>query len=145
MLMKPQFPPAMSHLLIQICRAHRYNAEIALNELGLHTGQEMILFQLWDEEGITPTQIAETLCVEPPTVTKMLQRLEKSGFVERRPDPEDGRISRIYLTSEGKSLQIPVQQVWNRLEAQTINGLSDMEQALLKRLLLQIQGNLASE
>lgn len=105
----------------------------------------MILFQLWEEEGITPTQIAETLCVEPPTVTKMLQRLEKSGFVDRRPDPEDGRISRVYLTPEGKSLQIPVQQVWNRLEAQTIAGLSDMEQALLKRLLLQIQGNLSAE
>lgn len=143
--MKSEFPPEMSHLLIQICRAHRYNAEIALNALGLHTGQEMILFQLWEEEGITPTQIAETLCVEPPTVTKMLQRLEKSGFVERRPDPEDGRISRVYLTPEGKSLQIPVQQVWNRLEAQTIAGLSDMEQALLKRLLLQIQGNLSAE
>lgn len=143
--MKSDFPPEMSHLLIQICRAHRYNAEIALNVLGLHTGQEMILFQLWEEEGITPTQIAETLCVEPPTVTKMLQRLEKSGFIERRPDPDDGRISRIYLTSEGKSLQIPVQDVWNRLEAQTINGLSDMEQALLKRLLLQIQRNLSSE
>lgn len=143
--MKSEFPPEMSHLLIQICRAHRYNAEIALNALGLHTGQEMILFQLWEEEGITPTQIAETLCVEPPTVTKMLQRLEKSGFVDRRPDPEDGRISRVYLTPEGKSLQIPVQQVWNRLEAQTIAGLSDMEQALLKRLLLQIQGNLSAE
>ena len=143
--MKSGFPPEMSHLLIQICRAHRYNAEIALNALGLHTGQEMILFQLWEQEGITPSQIAETLCVEPPTVTKMLQRLEKSGFVERRPDVEDGRISRVYLTAEGKSLKIPVQQVWNRLEAQTIGGLSDMEQALLKRLLLQIQGNLATE
>lgn len=139
------FPPEISHLLIQICRAHRYNAEIALNALGLHTGQEMILFQLWEKEGITQSQIAETLCVEAPTVTKMLQRLEKSGFVERRPDPDDGRVSRVYLTSAGKSLEEPVQAVWKQLEAQTIAGLSDMEQGLLKRLLLQIQANLTNE
>ena len=139
------FPPAISHLLIQICRSHRYNAEIALNALGLHTGQEMILFQLWEEEGITQSKIAENLCIEAPTVTKMLQRLEKAGFVERRQDPEDGRISRVYLTPEGKSLQIPVEQVWQKLEEQTITGLSDMEQALLQRLLLQIQDNLSDK
>lgn len=133
----------LSGLIIQACRAHRNYAESAMNALGLHTGQEMILFQLWREEGLTPSQFASTLCVEPPTVTKMLQRLEAAGFVERKQDSDDARVSRVYLTPAGRALEQPVCEVWTRLEAQTTQGISEVEQALLARLLRQMAENLA--
>lgn len=132
----------ISYSLIQISKAHRRRAEIALGELGLYPGQEMILFQLWAEEGVTQSHLVENLCVEPPTVTKTLQRLERAGFVERRQDADDARITRVYLTPQGRELQAPVQQIWEELEAATIGGLSEIEQALLRRLLMQVQNNL---
>jgi len=122
---------------------HRQRAEEALNKLGLYAGQEMTLLQLWIEEGLPQTQLAASMRVEPPTATKMLQRMEQAGFIERRPDLEDARVSRVYLTERGRSLEQPVLEVWKELEAQTVAGLSATEQALLYRLLLQVSSNLS--
>ena len=129
--------------VLQIHKAHRSRAEAALNKLGLHTGQEMLLLQLWIEEGIPQSQLAASMEVETPTATKMLQRMERAGLIERRPDPEDARISRVYLTERGRALEQPVLDVWKQLEAQTVAGLSLTEQALLHRLLMQILTNLS--
>ena len=129
--------------VLQIHKAHRQRAEAALNKLGIHTGQEMILLQLWIEEGIPQSQLAASMEVEPPTATKMLQRMERTGLIERRTDPEDARVSRVYLTARGRALEQPVLNVWKQLEAQTVAGLSLTEQALLHRLLMQVLTNLS--
>lgn len=128
--------------LLQVHRAHRSRAEAALNELGLYTGQEMLLFTLWEEEGLTQSQLVEKLCVEPPTVTRTLQRLQQAGIVERRPDPEDGRVTRVFLTHKGRSLQKEVRDIWENLDKLTTQGLSEVEVALLRRLLDLISVNL---
>jgi DNA-binding MarR family transcriptional regulator len=47
------------------------------------------------------------------------------------------------LTERGRALEQPVLEVWKQLEAQTVAGLSDTEQALLRRLLMQVSTNLA--
>lgn len=129
--------------ILQVHKAHRARAEAALNQLSLHTGQEMLLLRLWSEEGIPTSQLAAAMGVEPPTATKMLQRMERTGLIERRPDPEDARISRVYLTQRGRALEQPVLEVWKQLEAQTVAGLSPTEQALLRRLLMQVAANLS--
>jgi DNA-binding MarR family transcriptional regulator len=129
--------------LLQVHRAHRARAEAALGKLGLHPGQEMLLLRLWTEEGIPQSQLAASMEVEPPTATKMLQRMERAGLIERRPDPEDARISRVYLTERGRALEQPVMEVWKHLEEQTVAGLTLTEQALLRRLLMQVLTNLS--
>lgn len=129
--------------VLQVHKAHRSRAEAALNKLGIHTGQEMLLLQLWIEEGMPQSQLAASMGVEPPTATKMLQRMEHAGLIERRADGEDARVSRVYLTERGRALEQPVLDVWKQLEAQTITNLSATEQALLHRLLMQVSTNLS--
>jgi DNA-binding MarR family transcriptional regulator len=138
-----QIEGRIGYELVQLCRAHRNRAEELLNPLGLHTGQEMTLFLLWEEEGQTHSQLAERMCVEPPTASKMLQRMEAAGFLVRRTDPEDARISRVYLTEHGRSLKEPTLDAWNCLEEETLNGLTETEQALLRRMLRQMHSNLS--
>lgn len=132
----------IGYRILQVHRSHRNRAEAAFNELGLHTGQEWVLFQLWKEEGLTQSQLVENLGVEPPTITKTIDRLEKAGLVQRRPDIEDARVSRVYLTPKGRALQSPVEKIWRDLEARTVEGLSETEIALMLRLLDQIYTNL---
>lgn len=129
--------------IVQVCRAHRNQAEAMLCELGLHAGQEMILFLLWIEEGMSHSQFAEQMCVEPPTITKMLQRMEAAGLVERHPDANDARVSRVYLTERGRSLEQQVLDAWRQLEERTLQGLTQAEQVLLRRLLAQVHSNLS--
>lgn len=128
--------------LAQLCKAHRYAVDRALREHQLRAGQEMLLLQLWASDGLPQAQLAEALQVEPPTVTKMLQRMEAEGLVERRPDPEDARISRVFLTARARALEPAVCAVWAAVEAQTTVGMSAEERLLLRRLLIQMRQNL---
>ena len=128
--------------LILASRAHRLWAEGALQKLGLRAGQEMILLQLLSEEGISQTSIAERLSLTQPTICVMLRRMEQCGLVERQPDEEDARASKVYLTKKGRSLEKDVLQAWADLENQTLSGLNTEEQEELHRLLTKIRTNL---
>jgi DNA-binding MarR family transcriptional regulator len=135
----------IGYLLAKICRAHRANVGGVLAEVGLHVGQEMVLLELWKEDGLRGGELAERLEVEPPTVTRMLQRMEGCGFVERRPDPADARSFRVYLTGRGKSLEAPVARCWEEVEKRTLAGLTPEEKALFRRFLSRVRENLRRE
>ena len=127
--------------LAKVCRAHRGNVGELLSEVGLHVGQEMVLIELWENDGLRGGELAERLGVEPPTVTKMLRRLEKCGLVERRQDPNDARSFRVYLTDEGRSLEEPVARCWEKVEEKTFAGMSVGERRNFHRLLTKVRAN----
>ncbi|GAB4530734.1 MAG: hypothetical protein OHK0046_51470 [Anaerolineae bacterium] len=134
---------SIGFLITQICKAHRGCAEDGLNDIGLYAGQEMFLLYLLDQDGQTQTQLAEKMGVQPPTVHKMLTRMEAVGLVTRRPDAEDGRVSRIYLTEKSAGLRKEIVRVWDDLESQLTTNLTVDERVLLRRLLMQVYANLA--
>ncbi|GCE29021.1 hypothetical protein KDA_45050 [Dictyobacter alpinus] len=128
--------------LIQAFRAHHLRAEKELGLLGLRPSQELILLQLWEQEGLSQSLLAERMKVEQSTMSVMLRRMEKAGFIERRQDLQDARISRIYLTQKGRELESRIRAIWEELEHQTLAGLTMAEQVLLRRLLQQVRTNL---
>ena len=132
----------LSYLVARICHAHRNMVHGELAKLNLHVGQEMFLLRLWEEDGITLSEMAEGLCVQQATVSRMLRRIENAGLVTRRKDAEDQRISRVYLTEEGRNLLQPVEQVWTEVEARMLANFTLEERVLLRRLLLQLHTNL---
>ena len=129
-------------LLAQICRLMRRRMHSVWDELGLYRGQPFLLRTLWEEEGITHSELATRLNVRPSTISNMIQRMEKAGFVERRADLEDQRVSRVYLTDAGRSIRDRVRQVWRELDATTLAGFSAEERVLLRRFLLQVRDNM---
>lgn len=136
-------PETLGYLLMQICRANRSKAQEHLSQIGLHTGQEMFLLRLWHADGQTQTELADEICVQPATITRMIDRLTKEGLVERRADPEDRRVSRVYLTEAGRVLQQPVEDIWREMEQESFANMTLDEQVLLRRLLLQVHENLS--
>ncbi len=135
-------PDTLDSLLANVCHLHRTRIQQLFEALGLYQGQPPLLRQLWDEEGLTQTELAARLQIAPATVTKMLQRMEKTGFIQRQPDAEDQRISRVYLTDAGRAVQDRVEEVFRTLEAETFANLTLEESLLLRRLLLQLRDNL---
>jgi DNA-binding MarR family transcriptional regulator len=134
------------YALAKVCRAHRGNVGGMLAEFGLHVGQEMVLIELWQSDGLRGGELACRLGVEPPTVTKMLRRLENFGLVERRPDPADARSFRVYLTPEGRALEDPVSRCFVRAEEKTLAGLDPPERRDLARLLAKMRaGHVANK
>jgi MarR family transcriptional regulator, organic hydroperoxide resistance regulator len=106
-----------------------------LAPLGLHTGQERLLAVLWDEDGVTQSDLVARLAVRPPTVTTALQRLEREGFVRREPDASNRRVSRVYLTDRGREVEGPVRDIFAAAEKRFLSDLSKAERRDLTDLL----------
>src|SRR3982750_1998750 len=113
-----------------------------LRELDLHVGQDNLLCRLWREDGLTHNQLSEQLNCEPPTVTNMVKTLEKKGFIYRKKDSADGRVSRVYLTEKGIKIRDSLEGNLKKQEEKLLKGLSACGRKLLKQLLKQMENNL---
>ncbi len=133
---------SLDFLLAQVCKLHRARIHRLFEELGLYHGQPPLLFALWEHDGQTHTELAGQLHIQASTVTKMVQRMEKAGFVVRRDDPNDQRISRVHLTEVGYAVREKVNQVFRRLEEETFADFTPEERLALRRFLLQMRENL---
>jgi DNA-binding MarR family transcriptional regulator len=78
--------------------------EQALNQHSLSISQFDIMATLGFEQGITQQELAERLLVTKGNICGMIDRMEASGWVERRSDPDDRRTNRLFLTRRGKTL-----------------------------------------
>ena len=113
-----------------------------LRELDLHVGQDNLLCKLWREDGIPQMQLTEYMNCEPPTTTNMVKTLEKKGFVYRKKDPADGRVTRIYLTDKGSAVREPIEKVWHKQQDKLLHGLAADERLLLNELLTKMEKNI---
>jgi MarR family transcriptional regulator, organic hydroperoxide resistance regulator len=119
-------------------------ADAAFSRHGVRVGQNLVLEQLWNEDGLTPGDIAQRLGVSTPTVVKMATRMEAAGFLERRRDERDARLVRLYLTDRGRSVRKPLERELERLRKQATTSLTAAERRDLEAALATIVGNLES-
>jgi MarR family transcriptional regulator, organic hydroperoxide resistance regulator len=133
---------SLGFLLVQIIRLHHSRTHNLFSSVGLHRGQHPVLFMLWEKDGRTQKELAEGLQITPATITDVLQRMERIELLERRPDSEDLRVSRVYLTDKGRQLQKQVEQIFKDLEEACFQGFTFEEKVLLRRFFIQIRNNL---
>jgi DNA-binding MarR family transcriptional regulator len=110
-----------------------------LRPLGLFPGQELLLMQLWEQDGCSQVDLVRRLGLDPSTVTKMLQRLERDGLLTREACPEDGRVLLVCLTEPGRGLQQEVTRLWTELEHATTGALDASERLALLEMLAKLE------
>ena len=130
--------------LAQTARAARGRSGGHLIRIGLHPGQESVLKALAEQDGLTMSQLAQTLAVQPPTVTKKVSRLAAQGYVERRASKGDGRQAHVFLTEQGRDTIADVDRGWKRLEKEALAGIDEKDAKRLRKLLRQIERNLTA-
>ena len=131
-----------SHLLGRTLRNHHHMMRNRFDEMGLHRGQPPLIMQLYKHDGMTHSDLAERLEVTPATVSNMVKRMERDGLVLRRRDDEDERISRVYLTEEGKALREKIVTHLKDIETGTFEGFSIEEMDLFNSFMERIISNL---
>jgi DNA-binding MarR family transcriptional regulator len=117
-----------------LSRAHRTTLATLLAPHGLHAGQDLLLLAIWETAGLRQSELADQLGVEPPTITRMLQRLERSGMIERRRDPHDARVVHVHATPRSRLLESSVRRAWTSIDELVIAQLGEREASELRRL-----------
>jgi len=115
---------ALNRAIRLIGMKHRGQATVALSELGLHPGQEVLLLELDARGSRTQAELAGALGCEPPSVTLMVQKLEAAGLIGRSPSLSDGRATVVELTDTGRALMPRLKEVWLSLAEATVARLS---------------------
>jgi DNA-binding MarR family transcriptional regulator len=124
-------------------RLHKQLMTKTLAAHGTHTGQAACLRSLAAHDGITQRDLADTLHLSRPTVSKMLKGLEKAGAVERRPDAVDQRLTRVLLTESGRALELELRGASAGYVNETIGALPADDRRELARLLEELGASIS--
>lgn len=98
-------------------------------------GQAGILFLLRERDGRSMTELSKVLAVENSTLTGLIDRLERAGFVTRAPHPKDRRSFRIHITPEGIGECDKASPIVRRMNEEIKSGFSTEEIEAFKRVL----------
>lgn len=126
----------------KMMKTHFIQSREVLEQHGLYVGQPRFLFVLLKHKGISQKEMAEILGVKPATVNVTVKRLEKSGFIEKKLDETNKRISRLYLTEQGEKTCLAVKEIMKDLNEKSFDILSIEEKTSLKNILKKVNDNL---
>lgn len=132
---------SFSFLIAKAYQQVQIAARRRLEPFKITTVQYSLLNVLWEQDGQSGAELGARLKLDGATVTGMLDRLEHSKFIERKPDPKDRRINRVYLTPPGLALQEPAQHAIISLNNEILSQFNPADTIRLRQML----GELAQE
>ena len=123
-------------------RLARERTDRALSGHGVRAGQQFVLEELWREDGLTPGELARRVGVETPTMVRGVGRMEAASLLERRDDPDDGRLVRVWLTGRGRERAEIVPHAEAEVIEGALAGFAEAERRQLTCLLSRLLENL---
>jgi len=121
----------------------RFEQGAALEALGLTRNQGFVLVYIAQQQGLSQARLAELLQIEPIALVRLLDRLEEVGLVERRLDPRDRRVWRLYLTAGAGPMLERIRRINRAVGAEALAGLATAEQTALIEVLRRLKSNLS--
>jgi DNA-binding MarR family transcriptional regulator len=109
--------------LLQAARAYRARSAKLLARIGLYPGQDALLKLLDGNGAMTMGEAASALSIQPPTVTKMVNRLTQAGLVETEVMNQDRRKTTVKLTDVARAKIQEIDNIWNTLETEALHAL----------------------
>jgi DNA-binding MarR family transcriptional regulator len=133
----------VNRALNKMSKLYRAAKARKLAALGLHPGQDVLLWILAQErEGMTVSELAARLGIEPPTATRSLARLEGGGWFRRETVPTDRRQVRIVVTDAGHELVPGIERAWAELAEQAMGEASTEQREIALTALEQANDRL---
>ncbi|MDB5484415.1 MAG: transcriptional regulator, MarR family [Tardiphaga sp.] len=117
--------PDFLFALFETQRLLRLYADKQAQRHGLTKAQWAVLAKLERTEGLKQTEVADLMDMAPITLTRLIDKLCDSGLIERRGDPADRRINRLYLTDAAKPLMATLATLRGEITRTALSGLGD--------------------
>jgi MarR family transcriptional regulator for hemolysin len=111
-------------------------------QFGMSRAKWAVLARLDRFEGLKQAELADMLDLQPISLTRLLDGLSNNGLIERRPDPEDRRAKRLYLTPAARPLLEQLSILGEELTETAFAGLDEAEEAVLLKQLSAVKENL---
>ena len=109
--------------------------------LGVTRAQWKVLVKLTRYPGLRQIELADMLDLEPITLTRILDRLEEAGLVERGRDPVDRRAWRLHITAKAQPLIAKLQTISAQLVADAFDGIDPQDIEILRTVLGRVREN----
>ena len=132
------------YMLHDVTRQIRKHFDRRATRLELTRAQWRALKATSRQEGLSQTELAEHLDMEAIPVGRVIDRLEKTGFVERRADPADRRRWRLYLTPKAHAVVGEMEVIAGELRDDALRGIERKDLDTLMSVLNSIKENLAT-
>lgn len=112
---------------------------------GLSAAQWRLMVRLVKEEGVAQARLAELLEIEPISVSRLLDRMEEGGWIERRQDASDRRVRVIFPTEKSREAFAAIKSVAGEVYELALDGLNETERQTLLKALNTIISNLSDD
>ena len=132
----------LGFLIHEVARLMRRSFDRRVQSLGLTQAQWRTLVHLSRSEGMNQATLAEILEIRPITLTRLLDKLQESGWIERRQDPVDRRSYRLYLTAQAQPLLTELEAASVATRAEATIGMNAATRRELIDLLCTMKENL---
>lgn len=127
--------------LLRVMRDLRVSYDASARSIGLTMARARALSTLARMEGATQAELADAIGIEPPTLKRQLDALEADGYVERRAHDGDVRKRALFLTPKSKAARTTT--FIRSVRAELMQDIPTEEQALVRRVLEQLETNIA--
>jgi len=109
--------------------------EQRLSDFNLTPPQYFVFNALWMGDGITIGELGERVSLDSSTLTGVIDRMERSGYVKRRPNPDDRRSVLVFLTAKARELGPRILEFADELDATLRQPFSQEEMDTFERVL----------
>lgn len=133
---------SFGYLVTDLTRLMRKQFDRRAIRFDLTRAQWRALKRVHHGEGITQNELAEFLEMEPIAVGRVIDRLQKAGFIERRADPRDRRVWRLHLLPKAHAVVDDMEQIASELLRQAQRGVSAAEMKSMMSVLARMKDNL---
>lgn len=133
----------LGFLVHDAARLIRKRFEQRASEYGLSAAQWRLLFRLGKEPGVAQARLAELLEIEPISVSRLLDRMEEGGWIERRQDASDRRVRMVFPTLKARETYGYVRSLAGEVYEEALAGVPDETRKALIEALEGISRNLS--
>ena len=134
-----KFEDCLCFRLGKVVRAMARLYRLRIARHGLTHTQFFLLIARYEGDGLSVGELAQRIAVDKPTMTGLLDRMERDGFIRRERDPEDRRAWRVYLTEKAKALKGALTEIYEEVNGLFLSGLTEEEQGALEGILAKIE------
>ena len=122
--------------------ARRLQRNFKLSGLDITVEQWSVLYYLWKQDGMSQQDLCNATFRDKPSITRLVDNLEKQKLVKRMPSKKDRRINEVFLTDKGRFMETLSMKVANQTMNEALAGVAEKQVSVAKEVLQKVYDNL---